>query len=434
MAIINHLKDKLWSYVSPRKTPSQRRDKEFQMRAPPLPQLKPIKAHRRSTMTEARSPAEESTPDNALRRMESLTLKDDQMAEMGDQDPAELPPSPPSSLESSALERAYTDVEGELIIDDIANALNPDSEGEWDANEDTVVLDEADYLEAQRQAAAKRELQRQRQDIQGRELRAAGWTEDAVFLFQKLGMRGFEPLLPAAWYSDFSFLPVDLFTHNLDKAFVKPVNPDQFSRGSKALYRLFEVGGRVRDAVANKPPIRTPEWQIRYHIQQYNKWAQIDANTYHNTLRTISLFDIIAVRKHVPAAAAEARMLKKLTKRAAQWRAAFEVRRTQDAAAATRGSKGKAPVVSSSADPGPDLPTLYGVVACHTVMAFVSYDVHAKTPMLRTVAMFDLGQDGYDVWNSLAIAIFVCHCRNRLLELREFLPRAEVLESSDDDV
>lgn len=58
-------------------------------------------------------------------------------------------------------------------------------------------------------------------------------------------------------------------------------------------------------------------------------------------------------------------------------------------------------------------------------MAFVSYDPLAETPILRTVAMFDFGQEGYDVWNSLAIAIFIIHCRNRLMELQEWLPEPE---------
>lgn len=80
----------------------------------------------------------------------------------------------------------------------------------------------------------------------------------------------------------------------------------------------------------------------------------------------------------------------------------------------------------------PEVPTLYGVISSHTIMAFVSYDVHAATPSLRTVAMFDFGQEGYDVWNSLAIAIFVIHCRNRMMELQDSLPRLEEASTDSD--
>ena len=101
---------------------------------------------------------------------------------------------------------------------------NPDLEADWDANEETIVLEDAQYVEARKEADP--ELERERREAQGRDLRAAGWTEDAIFLFQKLGMRGFEPLLPHAWFEDFTMLPADLFTRNIDKAFIKPMSAD----------------------------------------------------------------------------------------------------------------------------------------------------------------------------------------------------------------
>ena len=83
-------------------------------------------------------------------------------------------------------------------------------------------------------------------------------------------------------------------------------------------------------------------------------------------------------------------------------------------------------------------PTLYGVIASHTVMAFVSYVVpttaHPKGS-LRTIAIFDFGGDeGFDVWNSFAIAIFVIHCRNRMKEMQDFLPKPVVVLERDPDL
>jgi len=84
-----------------------------------------------------------------------------------------------------------------------------------------------------------------------------------------------------------------------------------------------------------------------------------------------------------------------------------------------------------------EVPTLYGVTASHTVMAFVSFappTYGEKKARLRLIAMFDFGKDGYDVWHSLAIAIFVTHCRNRMIQLREWLPEPEQIALEDPDL
>jgi hypothetical protein len=82
----------------------------------------------------------------------------------------------------------------------------------------------------------------------------------------------------------------------------------------------------------------------------------------------------------------------------------------------------------------PAVPTLYGVVTSHTVMAFVAYDPTAEKPVLWTLAIFDFGQEGYDVWNAIAIAIFCIHCRNRMIELLEFLPEFDEEKEADPDL
>lgn len=116
-------------------------------------------------------------------------------------------------------------------------------------------------------------------------------------------------------------------------------------------------------------------------------------------------------------------MLKKLGKLHALWRDALYTHAMNIA----------------TGSPAPeDPPTLYGVIASYTVMAFVSYvpPTQSKngTPTLRTVAMFNFGEEGYDVWNSLAIAIFVIHCRNRMKQLRAFLPEPLPVIEEDPDL
>jgi hypothetical protein len=48
--------------------------------------------------------------------------------------------------------------------------------------------------------------------------------------------------------------------------------------------------------------------------------------------------------------------------------------------------------------------------------------------------MFDFGKEGFDVWNALAAAIFVVHCRNRMIQLKEWLPEPDIRVKEDPDV
>lgn len=128
-------------------------------------------------------------------------------------DDALLPPSPPSSL------NRYTDFDGDTLVHESVEDLPEEEEYEWDANEETFLVDDGQYMELHK--SVNHEKEQLRQENQGRELREAGWSEDAVFMFQKLNMRGFEPLLPDGWVNDFETLPVDLFTANENKAFIK---------------------------------------------------------------------------------------------------------------------------------------------------------------------------------------------------------------------
>lgn len=119
-------------------------------------------------------------------------------------------PSPQS------LDRAYTDFEGDTLIDELVQGIK--DEEAYDANEETIVVDETGYDSKAFNPVAERT----RREAHGRDLRDAGWTEDAVFLFQKLGMRGFEPLMPSSWAFNFVMFPRIMFTKNMDKAFIKP--------------------------------------------------------------------------------------------------------------------------------------------------------------------------------------------------------------------
>ncbi|KAF2188093.1 hypothetical protein K469DRAFT_566739 [Zopfia rhizophila CBS 207.26] len=414
MAFLRGVSDRFWNYVSPRKT-QQRRDKLFKV--PPLPQhaktphIKKVDANPSSM-----------SPTTRIQNWNVRTPGSDGSV---DNDYPLSPKSlPPKSLEQQ-LDRAYTDFEGDTLIDGLHEAVG-DTDG-FDANEETIVVDDGQYMDQKK--STDMEVERRRRDAQGRELLAAGWTKDAVFLFHKLGMRGFEPLMPSGWSYDFVMMPSMMFTPNIDKAFIKPTHDSDY-RAQKALEKLLKVGSYARDAILLRAS-RTPECQIQEYIKTYNKWAVKDGRVHKKW--NLPLFKIIVGPKDSNINILQQDMIDKLEKLADQWRDAFHERDVINSVEDARDESMKSEALPATHDYVQDLPTLYGVIASHTIMGIVSYDIMVPDPSLRTVAIFDFGQEDYDVWNSLAIAIFVIHCRNRMMELKDNLPVFEDKPKSDPD-
>ncbi|KAF1939064.1 hypothetical protein EJ02DRAFT_382574 [Clathrospora elynae] len=403
MAFLRDVSDRFWHYVSPRKT-QQRRDKPYTFKKPALPTRTPV-LQREIAIPLVRKISHEPCPTIWTPRMSSPE---------SDIDATLLPPSPPTSAMQSE------DLEGDTLLPDSpispSDSKNGSSADEWNANEDTKVVDDGTYMDHHKKANINEE--RRRRDKQGRELKDAGWSEDAVFLFQKLGMRGFEPILPIAWINDFETLPEDLFTAKLDKAFLKPAFGSEYG-AQIALDQLFDLGGYVRDAWHTRAK-RTPAFQIAKAVKKYTKWAMKDGRVDHLWPR-LPLFEIVAFSRHVHASVGEAKMIEKLGRLHELW---YDALRIEDAECL-------------GASVVPEVPTLYGITASHTVMAFVSYATPTEEKehaQLRLIAMFDFGREGYDVWNSLAIAIFVTHCRNRMMQLKEVLGEPESSVDEDPDL
>ena len=81
-----------------------------------------------------------------------------------------------------------------------------------------------------------------------------------------------------------------------------------------------------------------------------------------------------------------------------------------------------------------DLPTLYGIVVAHTVVAFVTHTADTPDEPVRSIAVFDFSDAGYDVWNAFAVAILVVIVRNYLMDLQKIEGRAaEEKKRSDPD-
>ncbi|CAO2654788.1 Nn.00g115210.m01.CDS01 [Neocucurbitaria sp. VM-36] len=406
MAFLRDVSDRFWSYVSPRKT-QQRREKPFKI--PALPSHVKVPLSKQIATPEAR----DMSPESRIKIWHTRTPSPQSDVDM---DATLLPPSPPTSTRQSP-----DDLEGDTLLPSSPVSPSYDKTGysadEVDANEDTTVVDDGTYMNQYKKYNIDEE--RKRRDKQGRELRDAGWSEDAVFLFQKLGMRGFEPLLPIDWIDDFETLPEDLFTAKLDKAFIKPALGTDY-HAQVALSNLFDLGSLARDAWHTRAPRRTPAYHIKRAVQKYTKWAMKDGEIDH-IWPELPLFEIVTWGLNVHSSDGEKRMIEKLSNLHARWREALQAQTAEGR------------LMSAV----PEVPTLHGVTASHTVMAFVSYappTEENEQPQLRLIAMFDFGKEGYDVWNSLAIAIFVVHCRNRMMQLKECLPEPELSTEEDPDI
>ncbi|KAF1846704.1 uncharacterized protein K460DRAFT_282783 [Cucurbitaria berberidis CBS 394.84] len=406
MAFLRDVSDRFWNYVSPRKT-QQRREKPFKV--PALPAHVRIPRQKQIATPESR----DMSPESRINIWHTRTPSPQSDVDM---DATLLPPSPPTSPQPS-----HDDLEGDTLLPDSPISQSYDKTGssadEVDANEDTTVVDDGTYMNQYKKVNVDQE--RKRRDKQGRELRDAGWSEDAVFLFQKLGMRGFEPILPIDWIDDFETLPEDLFTVKLDKAFVKPALGTDY-HAQLALSNLFDLGSVVRDAWHTRAPKRTPAYHIKRAVQKYTRWAMKDGGVDH-IWPELPLFEIVTWGLNVHSSDGEKRMIDKLGNLHTRWHEALQ----------TQPAEGR--LVSAM----PDVPTLHGITASHTVMAFVSYappTEENEQAQLRLIAMFDFGKEGYDVWNSLAIAIFVIHCRNRMMQLKECLSEPDLSTEEDPDL
>lgn len=120
-------------------------------------------------------------------------------------------------------------------VNGVDESIEPSSEDEVDDDVDMEMEEPqisaedkvTDYL------ARQAELEQRLKQVEV--FKATGNHTDEVFLFERLSMRGFEPLLPAAWQMDFPTLPIDIFTEDAEKAFINN-NCISSSRGMFPMY------------------------------------------------------------------------------------------------------------------------------------------------------------------------------------------------------
>ena len=261
MTILHEYATRVWNYISPRKT-QKARDKPLQFKVPTI-QAKPKFDKHQHTRPQAKQLS--NLPEQPLSLPEQLSSPSDRdlspetrvnkwqprtpSPTSEDVDITLVPISPPVSVLRSTPEN-YENFEGDTLFNTspisptFYKGGEPEEDLEVDANDDTIVVDDGITLEKHRGISFDERLLRQQ--TQRQELQAAGWSEDAIFLFQKINMRGYEPIMPIEWLDDFLSLPADLFTERVDKPFIKPTLGSHYH------------GKYIRHLLPN-PPLRIPQ-------------------------------------------------------------------------------------------------------------------------------------------------------------------------------
>lgn len=245
--------------------------------------------------------------------------------------------------------------------------------------------------------------------VSSEEMRAQGWDDDHITLVQKIAMRGHEPLMPNYWKFEYRFhMPDSLFiaTDGDDTDAIIGSVRQKHRRAIIAIEKLFELGGRMRDRVMLQGQV-TPEQQVRRTLKEYIRWANTDSGLDHKS--AIPLLALETKSANIDANDIKQNAKRKCEKLARRYRNAFRVLQSIENSPGSRTSTQLAYPV----------PTIYALIASHTLIALTAYNPEDAEPDIKIVAMFEMKDKDYDVWNALALAIVVCHLRNVQVRIAE---------------
>ena len=184
----------------------------------------------------------------------------------------------------------------------------------------------------------------------------------------------------------------------------------------KALYVLFDVGQRARDASIQGIQ---PEKSIGRYLNDYFAWTMRDAGL--NKVSHIPILTITVSHPNEPTASVVSRCTDRMHDMGRRYREAWRV---DDGSVDALGVS--VPRYKRA------LPTIFGIIVKRTGVGFITYDAGAPGKAVRNMGVWDLAKVGQDVWHAFAIAIFMICARNYLLELEKAGMLGEQIEDSDD--
>ncbi|KAF3086119.1 hypothetical protein TWF569_006554 [Orbilia oligospora] len=247
------------------------------------------------------------------------------------------------------------------------------------------------------------------------------WAESEVALFRRLRRRGREALLPAPWRLDFTTFPETLYSPVGEQSFICALTPSASMefRGSQALQRLVNVGGQVRDRTEINPSAPV-EPLIFQEIKNFLTWAEKDGE--------ISLSSILTINynrsKNGNAKVTSERTERKMKSMASELRV-----KNQQAPHQTAPPSNDIENIDTPARP---LAVIYGITVYNCVAALSSLGCDSSDTDVKTHVVLDWTDTGLDIWNAIAVAIFIVSCRNDVLDSDEGA-RLKLIQRTDDD-
>ncbi|KAH9220205.1 hypothetical protein DL95DRAFT_43877 [Leptodontidium sp. 2 PMI_412] len=317
----------------------------------------------------------------------------------------------------------------EFDAEDEGGEGDADEDADEDEDSDEVMLEDEEFyseeedevdLEAQEAAASEAKVQeylaRQKEfeTIQENIQKAkadASWHPDALFLYERLALRSFEPLVPIDWQIDFPTLPEILFTENDEETFVNS-NCLASYRGIKALQSLITLGVRVRDKLSVGG---YPEKMVAKEIQNYIKWAERDGG--YQKMRFIPVHTVVAARSSQTAGSIGAALASQMKFLGEQHMASLRI---------SDGDSGETEKYTRS------LPLLYGLVVAQTKVILVTHDSAQPDTEAKVLSTLDLTNKDMDVWNGFAIAFMIIAARNYIMSIKNELEPDNTMTEDED--
>ncbi|KAK6515662.1 hypothetical protein TWF506_007980 [Arthrobotrys conoides] len=249
------------------------------------------------------------------------------------------------------------------------------------------------------------------------------WAESEVALFRRLRRRGREPLLPAPWRLDFTTFPETLYSPVGEQSFICALTPSASMefRGSQALQRLVNIGGQLRDRTEINPSAPV-EPLIFQEIKNFLTWAEKDGDTSLSSILTINYNR----SKNGNSKTTSEKTERKMKSMANELRA----KNQQSPRQTTPPSNG---LDSTSTDtPARQLAVIYGITVYNCVAALSSLGCDNPDTDVKTHVVLDWTDAGLDIWNAIAVAIFIVSCRNDILDSDDGA-RLKLIQRADDD-
>ncbi|KAL8902538.1 MAG: hypothetical protein Q9207_004614 [Kuettlingeria erythrocarpa] len=316
----------------------------------------------------------------------------------------------PNFLSKQAAGKGQGGLEGETLVEEEHfSGVNDDDNETTLLNPDGSAI--AELANPAPNAAADEDTP---YEVTAKDLEAMkNWSKDEISLFHKLNMRGFEPLVPGDWSSEFVTLPGNLFSDNDAEVLIKAREGNEYN-ACRALQSLFNLGARVRDRIACKLP---PSEAIRRDLLAYYKWSIMDAGLYH-----VDHIPVVAIATAAPresVASVVGRVTDFLHDLGKQYRVHFF---------------DHIDPVSKKTVFKRQLPTLYGIVITQMIVTFVTYDSRSPARQVQTMGIQDFSKLEQDVWHALSVAIVMCKARDYLIQLKEEHQVGGELEDGESDV